>query len=55
MCSLCNGQKVVRVENSSSVAFHRCPNCRGEKQDLTNIIEQLEEKIAAWQQREKSA
>jgi len=55
VCNLCSGQKVVRVENSSMVAFHACPNCKIEKQDLTNIIEQLEAKIAAWQQQEKSA
>ncbi|MED4306664.1 hypothetical protein [Bacillus licheniformis] len=54
MCSLCNGQKVVRVENSSMVAFHACPNCKIEKQDLTDIIEQLDATIQKWQ-REKSA
>lgn len=54
MCSLCNGQKVVRVEISSMVAFHACPNCKVEKQDLTDIIEQLDATIQKWQQ-EKSA
>ncbi|KJE29403.1 hypothetical protein LG49_2451 [Bacillus licheniformis] len=54
MCSLCNGQKVVRVKNSSMVAFHACPNCKIEKQDLTDIIEQLDATIQKWQ-REKSA
>jgi len=55
MCSLCSGKKVIRQESGGMVAFHACPNCRVEKQDLTDIIEQLEAKIAAWQQREKSA
>ncbi|MGX4754900.1 hypothetical protein [Bacillus licheniformis] len=54
MCSLCNGQKVVRVKNSSMVAFHACPNCKIEKQDLTDIIEQLDAIIQKRQQ-EKSA
>ena len=42
MCSLCNGEKVIRQESGSMVAFHACPNCKIEKQDLTDIIEQLD-------------
>ncbi|MBU8788002.1 hypothetical protein MHB78_01010 [Bacillus sp. FSL K6-0138] len=55
MCNLCNGQKVVRVKNSSVVAFHACPNCKIEKKDLTDTVRMLEAKIAEWQQRERSA
>ncbi|MED2978232.1 hypothetical protein P4284_16210 [Bacillus swezeyi] len=54
MCSLCNGQKVVRVEISSMVAFHACPNCKIEKQDLTDTIQRLDA-IIQKRQREKSA
>ncbi|MCY9153682.1 hypothetical protein [Bacillus haynesii] len=55
MCSLCNGKKVIRQESGSVVAFYACPNCKIEKKDLTDTIQMLEAKIAAWQQREKSA
>jgi len=54
MCSLCNGEKVIRQESGSMVAFHACPNCKIEKQDLTDTIQQLDAIIQKWQ-REKSA
>ncbi|MCM3212753.1 hypothetical protein NST30_12990 [Bacillus sp. FSL K6-3846] len=54
MCSLCNGKKVIRQESGSMVAFHACPNCKIEKQDLIDTISQLNAIIQKWQQ-EKSA
>ncbi|MDE1367492.1 hypothetical protein [Bacillus licheniformis] len=54
MCSLCNGQKVVRVKTSSMVTFHACPNCKIEKQDLTDTIQRLDAIIQKREQ-EKSA
>jgi len=54
MCSLCNGKKVIRQESGSMVAFHACPNCKIEKQDLTDTIQQLDA-IIQKREREKSA
>ena len=54
MCNLCNGKKVIRQDSGSMVAFHACPNCKIEKQDLTDTIQQLDAIIQKRQQ-EKSA
>ncbi|KAA6450988.1 DUF2492 family protein [Bacillus swezeyi] len=51
MCGLCNGKKVIRQEFGSMVAFHACPNCKIEKQDLTDTIRRLEAIIQKRQQR----
>ena len=54
MCSLCNGEKVIRQESGSMVAFHACPNCKIEKQDLNDIIEQHDAIIQKRQQEKRA-